>query len=140
MVQTELVARTAAVETIENSDAFRAYLRLMTAMSRGREALAASQGQDRPQCHALLKELSLIVPEHLSLTAFRLSLENNLPTVFLDGDVTLTDFSPEIVLAEYVAALEKSAIIDNVRVIGHRKERRGDGFRLSFQLKMGAKV
>lgn len=140
MVQKELHVKQEALNRIENSEAYQTYLRLIESMARGRQALAASQDQPRSQCHILLQELSRNLSENVSLAAIQLSVENNVPILYLDGAIEIANFSPEIILAEYIAGLERSNLIENVRVLSHRKEHLAGGFKLSFQLKMGVQV
>jgi hypothetical protein len=140
ILESSLSARQAEAASIETSPGYQGYVRLTERLNRGREMLNDVHSEHHAQCHAILKELSLILPDPLGLTAVDVELENGRYMLYLDGSVKLADFSPEIILAQYVAALEKSPFFHNVSVVSHQKQREGDNFNLSFQLKMDARV
>jgi hypothetical protein len=140
ILDNELKARQTEATAIESSNGYQGYLRLMDKLNRGRELLQRTNSEHRAQCHALLKELSLILPDPLTLTTIDLERETAGYKLYLDGTVKLTNFSPEIVLAQYVSALEKSPFFRNISVVSHQKQREGDDFKLNFQLKMDARV
>ncbi len=129
-----------ATQTYENSAAYHAYLSFLADITR-RQTLQA-QKQSRPSSHLnlLLKELSRTIPDNISLTTMEFSGRKTAPSLHLEGTVSLSGFSPEIVLAQYVETLGKSPFFDSITVERHAKKQKNDRFDLSFVLKMGARI
>ena len=104
-----------------------------------------SQSSARPaiidsRFQALLKEISLVTPSSLTLSALDIRSEEGRRVAQLDGRIRLSDFSPEIVLARYVEALANSPFFDSVTVISHQKQRDGESSVLNFQLMMSVRI
>lgn len=131
--------KTEAVQ-LENSTGYQVYVALLEKL---RQSEADSQRIDkRKETHynILLKELSLTLPDHITMNSISLRQSDSSCVLDLDGKVTLQDFSPEIVLAEYVETLERSPFLKNVEVLSHNKQRQGDNFALMFKLRMDVQV
>ncbi len=139
-LRTELDAARSASQAYENSAAYHAYLSLMGELSRLQTRRALSQSRQPSHVHLLLKELSRTIPNDISLTNVEFSHENGAGMVRLEGTVSLSGFSPEIVLAQYMEALAKSPFFENVTVKRHLKKNDSGRFDLSFVLEMGARV
>lgn len=128
------------VEAFEKSPGYLAYVNLMAKLERDRTGLNRARPYGQSHFNVLLKELTLLLPEHISLTSIDLDEREGKFLLQIDGHVRLADFSPEIVLAEYVETLGASPFFQNVAVLRHDKKRDGDHFDLIFQLKMDARV
>lgn len=136
----ELVSTQAESQAYENSAAYQRYLKLMSELHRQQERQARSHDWQPSHVHLLLKELSRTIPDDISLTNVYLSQENGSLVLRLEGIVSLSDFSPEIVLAQYVETLDKSPFFDEVSVKRHLKKNDNGRFDLTFMLEMGARV
>jgi len=129
-----------ATQAYENSAAYHAYLSFLADITRRQTRQAQMQSRHSSHLNLLLKELSLTIPDNVSLTTMEFSSRKNTPFLRLEGVVSLSGFSPEIVLAQYVETLGKSPFFDNVIVERHDKKQENDRFDLSFVLKMGARI
>jgi Tfp pilus assembly PilM family ATPase len=136
----ELDSARSASQTYENSPAYQAYLSLMSELSRRQTIRAHSQSRQSSHFHLLMKELSRTIPRDISLTSVEYSDEKSQGVLRLEGIVSLSGFSPEIVLAQYIEALNKSPFFENVTVKRHLKKNDNGRFDLSFMLEMGARV
>ena len=136
----ELESKRSIVRSFENSPGYRGYVNLIGKLDRGQAYLNKVQSRYDSRFHVLMKELSLLVPDHVNLTAVDLEKEDSVYVMSIDGHVRLTGFSPEIVLAEYVEMLDSSPFFKNVTVSGHSKKRDQGRFDLTFQLIMDAGV
>lgn len=136
----ELNAARSAVADLERSPGYQHYLNMVGRLNRSKRYLSISRLPQRSGHHLVLKELSLLLPENVRLTAINLSTETGGKTLSLDGRVNISDFAPEIVLAHYVESLENSPLFDSVGVARHRKKTTDDGFDLDFQLRMKARI
>jgi len=126
--------------SFEKSAGYQAYLSLIGKFNHDKARLD-NPAESRPShVHLLLKELSRTVPDEITLNGIYLTTENQSYVLRLEGHVRLSDFSPEIVLAQYVETLNKSPFFDNVSVTGYSKKREDNRFDLSFHLQMGARV
>jgi hypothetical protein len=88
----------------------------------------------------VLKEVSLSLPEYITLTAINLEEAGSGHELILEGYVRIREFSPEIVLAEYVETLNALPFFSGVTVSHHQKRPDRDKDDLTFQLKMDARV
>ncbi len=139
-LRTDLDSAQADAQNYENSAAYQAYLSLMSELTRRQTQQAASQSRPPSHFHLLLKELSRTIPDDISLTDVTFSEQNGKNILRLQGNVKLSGFSPEIVLAQYIEALNKSPFFENVNVVRHLKKNESGRFDLSFMLEMGARV
>jgi hypothetical protein len=122
----------------EKSAGYKAYLSLIGKLNRDR---ARIRSESRPShIHLILKELSLTIPDEITLNGIYVSTENQSYILRLEGNVRLSGFSPEIILAQYVESLNKSPLFEKVSVTGYSKTQENDRFDLSFHLQMGARV
>lgn len=128
------------ISRIQKSDGYRTYLALIGELSRTRDYMQQAKSKKDSHYHVMLKELSLILPEHLTLTSINLIEQQGQYILTLDGRVKLKRFSPEIILAQYVEALEGSYFFQNVEVTAHSKRQEKGELDLSFQLRMDAQV
>jgi hypothetical protein len=136
----QLESTRAESQAYENSAAYQRYLKLMSELHRQQEWQARSHNRQPSHVHLLLKELSRTIPDDISLTNVYLSQENGGLILRLEGIVSLSGFSPEIVLAQYVETLDKSPFFDEVSVKRHLKKKDNGRFDLTFMLEMGAHV
>ncbi len=128
------------IQAFEKSPGYQAYLRL-TGGQDADNALGADSRRYRPSyAHLLLKELSRTIPDEITLNEIDLSRENNSYILRLEGNVRVSEFSPEIILARYVEALNRSAFFENASVADHTKKGDRGRFDLAFQLQMGARI
>ncbi len=139
-LQHELNAQKTAAQALEHSSGYRNYISLADKMERERIYISKMSGKAAAHLHVLLKELSLILPDNISLTAIKVEEAKSGYVMTLDGHVRLSDFSPEIVLAQYVEALEDSPFFNQVTVANHHKQRIQDDFDLTFELKLEARL
>lgn len=139
-LRSELESARSSSQAIENSAAYHAYLSLLGEMNRRQNRQTQMQSRHPSHLHLLLKELSRTIPDNISLTTMEFSSKNNPPRLRLEGVVSLSGFSPEIVLAQYVDALGKSPFFDNVIIERHIKKRDNGRFDLTFVLEMGARI
>jgi Tfp pilus assembly PilM family ATPase len=120
---------------IEQSPAYVMYLNLRNKMA---QYAALSSGQASPShFHLVFKELSNTVADEIQLVSLWFNNADTRTEMNVSGDVTVTDFSPEIILAEYVERLNDSPLLTNVSIASHSKEIRGNKFTLHFVLQMG---
>lgn len=136
----ELDSTEAESRAYENSAAYHEYLKFMAELRRQQAQQARSQSLKPSHVHLLLKELSRTIPDDISLTNVYLSRENGALVLRLEGVVSLSGFSPEIVLAQYVETLNRSPFFEGVSVKRHLKKNDSGRFDLSFMLEMGARV
>jgi hypothetical protein len=131
--------RTERIE-FENSAAYRTFLTLSQSVRSDQSPSAAHTTVIDSRYRALLKEISLVTPSSLTLSALDIRSEEGRRVAQVDGHIRLNDFSPEIVLARYVEALANSPFFDSVTVISHQKQRDAEGTVLNFQLLMDVRV
>ncbi|MDD4051189.1 MAG: hypothetical protein PHR28_04725 [candidate division Zixibacteria bacterium] len=133
---------TTRIEKIEfeNSPAYRTFLTLSQSIRPDQSGSRAQTTVVDSRYRALLKEISLITPSSLTLSALGIRSEEGRRVAQLDGQIRLNDFSPEIVLARYVETLGNSPFFDSVTVISHQKQRDGEGSILNFQLMMDVRA
>jgi hypothetical protein len=139
-INSELQSRREIIGAIEGSTGYQGYLTLVGTLNRSSSYLTNLDNQTETHCHILLKELSLSLPDQTRLNSAILSVEEDRYILSLDGNVKLRDFSPEIVLAQYVRVLEKSVFFRNVKVTSHRKRQNNGEFDLNFQMKMDTRI
>jgi Tfp pilus assembly PilM family ATPase len=125
---------------VENSPAYRTFMILNQSAGLKQPPTGTPSASPHSRYQALLKEISLVTPEDLTLSVMDIRLEEGRQVAQLDGCIRVSDFSPEIVLARYVEALTNSPFFDGVTVISHQKQRDGAGFTLNFQLLMDVRV
>ena len=140
VLQRELDAQKTAAHTLEQSAAYQSYISLADKLKRDRIYISRMSGTAATHLHVLLKELSLILPDNVNLTAIKVEDAEGRYLMTVDGHVRLSDFSPEIVLAQYIEALEKSPFFDLVTVANHHKQRIQDDFDLTFELKLEVRI
>lgn len=138
--QAELRSIQEQVAAFEKSSGYQEYLNLLAKLDRGEAFLKNKTERGHSQLHSVLKELSLTIPENLSLTSISYDSDSTGQHLQLGGSVKLRDFSPEIVLARYIERLGQSPMFRNVTVVHHRKSKTSDLFDLSFQIRMDAGV
>lgn len=125
---------------IENSEGFRDHQFLLNQLQRQQDLLFKKNPNHKAYANLLLKELSLTIPNNITLTSIHIGQQKNKYVLTLDGYVQVKDFSPEILLAGYVDILGKSPLIDNVEVVTHNKRLDQHQANLSFQLRMDTQV
>lgn len=135
-----LEATRSARTELENSAAYRTFLILSQSAESNQPQTVAQPAFAHSRYQALLKEISLITPENLTLSVLDIRLEEGRRVAQIDGYIRINDFSPEIVLARYVESLSSSPFFDSVTVISHQKQRDGLGTTLNFQLLMDVRV
>ena len=136
----ELESKREMVRSFERSPGYHGYLNLVGKLNRSKAYLTQAQNRRESHYHVLLKELSLSLPDHIDLTSVSLEEEQGKYVLQINGNVRVTGFSPEIILADYIEVLGASPFFDNVAVASHNKKREQDHFDLMFQLKMDARV
>jgi len=136
----DLELKKAEVQAFEQSPGYQGYINLIGKLNRSQAFINRDREHHESHFHLLLKELTLLLPDHVSLTTIDLDQEEGKYILRLDGHVRLEGFSPEIVLAGYVESLGSSPFFNNVSVFNHNKKREQDRFDLAFQLKMDAGV
>lgn len=136
----DLGMKKAVARAYEQSSGYQGYINLMGKLNRSRAIISRDRNHLESHFHLLLKELSLLLPDHVNLTSVDLDREEGKYILRLNGHVRLKGFSPEIILAGYVESLGESPFFDNVSVYNHNKKREQDRFNLTFQLKMDARV
>ena len=138
--KSDLEMKKAVARAFEQSPSYQGYLNLMGKLNRSRIFMNQKRNQPESHFHLHLKELTLLLPDHVNLTAVDLNLEEGRYVLRLDGHVRLRGFSPEIILADYVESLGSSPFFDNVTVFNYNKRQEKGRFDLTFQLKMDARV
>lgn len=139
-VELELNGVRNSITEIENSPAYLAYLNIVGKLNRGKEFLRLTSEKKRSHLNVLVKSLSYDIPENLSLLEVHTTQKNNKYSMRLTGHVRIKDFSPEIILARYIKALEKFPYFNNIKVISHNKNLENEEFDLDFQLTMDVQV
>jgi Tfp pilus assembly protein PilN len=81
-----------------------------------------------------LKELSHVTPDAITLTSLDIETDKSGPNLYLIGVASHADIPPEVVLAEFVANLDRSKFYHDVSLIRYNKRRSGDRFELEFQI------
>ncbi len=123
------------VETLRQSSVFVDYSNIKQQVEIDQSYL--SKVAERPSYLGLnLKELSLLTPSTIRLLGLDLQGRQPSDNLILTGVVTTSDVPPEIILAEYIESLSKSAFYDNVTISRHNKKSVDDRFELSFTLKL----
>lgn len=135
-----LQSHQAEISAFERSPAYIAYINLTHRLNRSKAYLNGIQHKRASHAHLLLKALSRRMPDQLNLTSLDVKIMEGRYVLQLDGHVKLKDFSPEIILAQYVEDLRKSPLFENISVITHQKSKRQGRFELSFQLLMDTQV
>ncbi len=136
-LQAQLAATQEAIAKIEASPGFITHREAQRHLAEHSAMQTADQRQSYPELLAIFKELSLTIPEYVTLTETSLRRENGVAIIEMDGYVRVSGFSPEIILAGYVDQLESSKLFQNVTVTSHSKRREEGDFDLSFHLSLG---
>lgn len=131
--------KTEAVQ-LENSTGYQVYVALLEKLHRSEAELQQKDNKKESHYNILLKELSVTLPDYITMNSINLRQTDSSCVLDLDGKVILKDFSPEIVLAEYVETLGRSPFLENVKVLSFNKQRQGDNFALMFKLRMDVQV
>ncbi|MEE9442907.1 MAG: hypothetical protein V3V99_09600 [candidate division Zixibacteria bacterium] len=139
-VESELESIRAKITEIENSPAYHTYLNIVGKLNRGKEFLRMSSDKQHSHLGVLIKSLSFDIPESLNLTEIHTIQKENGYSMRLTGHVRIKNFSPEIVLAGYIKALEEYPYFNNVEVISHNKNLEDEEFDLDFQIMMDIQV
>ncbi|MCP4567651.1 MAG: hypothetical protein GY841_08735, partial [FCB group bacterium] len=139
-INSQMLALQDEIRSFEQSPAYIAYVNLTHRLNRSKTYLEGIRNKRASHTHLLIKALSMNIPQQLSLTGFDLHLFEGRYTLQLDGNVRLKDFSPEIILAQYVEDLRKSPLFDNLIVTSHQKRLTNKEFELTFQLTLDARV
>ncbi|MFH1701490.1 MAG: hypothetical protein ABIE07_13000 [Candidatus Zixiibacteriota bacterium] len=139
-VETELNRTRANITDIENSPAYHTYLNIVGKLNQGKEFLRMSSDKEHSHFGVVVRSLSFDIPKNLNLTEIHTTQNENKYSMRLTGHVRIKDFSPEIVLAQYIKALEKYPYFSNINVISHNKRLKGDEFDLDFQILMDVQV
>jgi hypothetical protein len=87
-----------------------------------------------------LKEISRITPEGVKLDQFELTRKENGYGLYIMGKAISSDPPPEIILAEYIARLERSPFYDNIVLKRHIKRPHYSRFVVDFELEMTTKI
>ena len=136
----ELMALQSERAEMEKSLGFRTYRMVMSRLNQDQSKRLDGVNTPPSIVHVLFKELSLTLPEQLTITAIDVRQEEGKYRLALDGVISLAGFSPEIVLAQYVTTLEQSPLFTGVAVVNYRKEAKKDAYDLTFQLAMDLQV
>lgn len=135
-----LQARTAEVQMLEQSPAYQGYLNLAGKLKRSQSYLQLSQSKKDSHFHAILKALAQDVPSDLSFSDIEFKNFDEGLQLRLMGHVRVDNFSPEIILAQYIETLRKLPFLRNVTVTNHHKQKKNDKFDLFFQIQMDTQV
>jgi Tfp pilus assembly PilM family ATPase len=135
-----LAKKQAIVSSYEQSPAYQTYLDLMGKVQLGKRYLNAESDEPKSAFHVVLKEVSLSLPRYITLTALNLEKSDTGHELIMEGYVRIDEFSPEIVLAEYVESLGALPFFSNVTVSHHQKRHDRDRDDLMFQLTMDTQV
>jgi len=138
--ENELQTKNSVLQRIERSPGYLAYLNVRGKMGKYRAHIDSSERKIDSRFHVLLKELSRTLPDHIRLVNMNLENDKGSFTLSIDGQVGLFDYSPEIILADYVERLNASPFFDRVTVSSHRKKIEDNKSELTFQLIMDARV
>ncbi len=123
------------ISNFENSTSYTMYQQIKRQITNDQEMLKLLENNPT-FLHLNLKELSLITPWKIKLMQYDLSNEKGLLDLTLIGQVVSNDPPPEVVLAEYIAELEKSPFYDLVTLKRHSKKYDKGRFIVDFQIDM----
>ncbi len=87
-----------------------------------------------------LKEISRITPSLIKLDQYELSKTESGYGLYLTGKAISSDPPPEIILAEYIARLERSPFFDSIILKRHIKRQHYKRFIVDFELEMSARL
>ncbi|MBU8932381.1 MAG: pilus assembly protein PilM [candidate division Zixibacteria bacterium] len=122
---------TRQVESFRGSDAYHHYNILKGQIASTRTYL--SEAQRDPSYLALsLKELSLLTPEGIYLDQFKFEHKDQNENLTITGRAISNTIPPEIMVAEYLEALNASPFYSEVTIKRHQKTSTGDGFQIEF--------
>ena len=123
------------ISNFENSTSYTMYQQIKRQITNDQEVLKLLESNPT-FLHLNLKELSLITPWKIKLMQYDLRNEKGLLDLTLIGQVVSNDPPPEVVLAEYIAELEKSPFYDLVTLKRHTKKYDKGRFVVDFQIDM----
>ncbi|MCK5126524.1 MAG: hypothetical protein KAR42_09730 [candidate division Zixibacteria bacterium] len=136
----KLDAKKTDVLAYEQSEAYQGYLNLAGKLRRGKSYLRLTETKQDSHFNIILKTLSRDLPKELNLTDIYFKNQEEGLRLRLVGHVKIGDFSPEIILAQYVESLRKLPFLRNIEVTNHHKQRKNDKFDLQFQINMDTQV
>ncbi len=136
----DLEATRIEVKTLENSPAYQGYLNLAGKLKRSQSYLKLAQSSDDSHFHTIIKALAQDVPSEVNFTDIQFKNFDEGLQLRLMGHVKVNNFSPEIILAQYVEALRKLPFLQNVTVTNHHKQKKDERFDLFFQIQMDTQV
>jgi|GEM_PF-1612011 hypothetical protein len=125
------------IANFKNSASYAVYHQIKKQIAGDREMLKLLENNPT-FLHLNLKELTHLTPWKIKLLQFELNDENGLPQLTLTGQVFSNDPPPEVLLAEYIAGLEKSPFYDLVTLKRHSKKYEKGRFIVDFQIDMRA--
>ncbi len=127
------------IERFKNSDSYLAYSRIKRQLAADRAFLEKLQ-KEPTHLFLNLQELSRIVPKKIRLEQYDLIPGLKKTSLTLAGKATSLDPPPEIILAEFIAALESSPFYTNVHLSRHTKRNNRGEFVIDFQVEMVAVI
>ena len=125
------------IANFKNSASYTVYHQIKKQISGDREMLKLLENNPT-FLHLNLKELTHLTPWKIKLLQYELNNENGLPQLSLTGQAFSNDPPPEVLLAEYIAGLEKSPFYDRVTLKRHSKKYEKGRFVVDFQIDMRA--
>ena len=135
IIKGELTATLARIESLQSSPSYAAYRLIKQHLNA--DSLYREQRLSRPtHLHLNLKELSLKTPRKVRLYAYDLRNGLERPTLTIGGRAMSANPPPEIVLAEFIAGLEKSPFYENVRLRRHSKHLQKGVWAVDFEIEM----
>ncbi|MEZ5359121.1 MAG: hypothetical protein R3F48_09860 [Candidatus Zixiibacteriota bacterium] len=139
-LEATLLAKTEEIQKLEQSPAYQGYLNLAGKLKRSQSYLALSQEKKDSHFHVILKALAQDVPSELNFSDLEFKNFDEGLQLRLMGHVRVDNFSPEIILAQYIETLRKIPFLQNVTVTNHHKQKKNDKFDLFFQIQMDTQV
>ncbi len=135
VTRSTLEGLTRQIAAFSESEAFHTYTLAKRQMARSRAYI--EEAAKLPSYLSLnLKELTLVTPPSIRLVNLTYEPESEEGNLMLQGLVTSADVPPEVLLAEYVEALDGSPFFESVTIHKHVKKRHGGAFEIEFLVKM----
>jgi len=137
--QGQLESTKAQIQKFINSETFHTYSRIKKQMALD-EAYLSKLDRKQSHLHLNLKELSRLTPLKIKLDRYDLRPIDNRLTLQISGKAVSNDPPPEVILAEYIAGLEKSAFYKQVNIRRYSKRQYKGRFLLDFEIEMDAVI
>ena len=124
---------TRQVEEFRSSEAYHHYNILKAQIASARSYLSEAQ-RETSYLGLSLKELSLLTPDGIYLDQFRFEQKDQSENLIITGRAVSNTIPPEVMVAEYLEALNASPFYSEVTIKRHQKTPTSDGFQIEFSL------